>query len=48
MNFNTGCATNVTFYEVGSNCSIFKQDFENRSTESHSISGSKDVAMKIC
>ena len=28
MNFNTGCATNVTFYEVGSNCSIFKQDLE--------------------
>ena len=30
MNFNTGCATNVTFKNVGSNCGIFKWALENK------------------
>ena len=30
MNFNTGCATNVTFKKVGSNCGIFKEFLEDR------------------
>ena len=45
---NTGCATNVTFQKVGSNCGIFKQALENRPNEFHSICESKDVATKIC
>ena len=40
MNFNTGCATNVT--------GIFKQALEDRPNEFHSICGSKDDAIKIC
>ena len=29
ISFNTGCVTNVTFLEGGSNCDIFKQASEN-------------------
>ena len=50
MNFNTGCATNMTFQKVGSNCGIFKQVLENSPNEFHSIFGSQDVwiTTKIC
>ena len=47
MNFNTGCATNVSFQKVSSNCSVFKQALENRPNEFLSICVSKDVATKI-
>ena len=33
ISFNTGCVTNVTFSEVGSNCDIFKQASENNPNE---------------
>ena len=48
INFNTGCVTNLTFQEVGSNCGIFKQVSENSSNEFRSTCSSKDVAMRIC
>ena len=47
INFNTGCVTNVTFLEVGSNCDIFKQTSENNPDDFRSTCGSKDVAMRI-
>ena len=47
INFNTGCVTNVTFQEIGSNCGIFKQASENSPNEFRSTCGSKDVAIRM-
>ena len=47
MNFNTGCAKNMTFQKFGSNFGIFKQALENRPNEFHRVCGAKDVTTKL-
>ena len=46
-NLNTECVTNVTFWEVGSNCDILKQAWKNNPNEFHSTLCS-NVPMRIC
>ena len=41
------CVTNATFYQVGSDCGIFKQTSENSPKEFRSSCGLKDVAIRI-
>ena len=48
MNFNTGCAKNITFQKCGNNFGIFKQALENRPNKFHRVCGAKDVTTKLC
>ena len=48
FNFNTGCVTILTLWEVSGNYDIFKQASEKNPNEFHNNLHSKDFGIRFC